>query len=351
MTVTIHQIAEAAGVSIATVSRALNNSGHPVNEKTKERIITIADELGYRPNRLARSLRTDRSSIIAVILDNFTSVWAPVIIRGLQDIFHKAGYFCLVVNVPWEIHSQAKAMQDLLSHSVAGFIFVETWHPISAREEMLQGKPYTIVHRLFHEPSQYSVIPDDGHNAALAVNHLIRLGHQRIGYIQGPENYFSARERLLAYQNALTAAGIPIRKAYINTDSTDWEIPSGYQAAQQLLSLTNPPTALIAANDLMAYGAILAVQAYGLSVPDDVAVVGHDNDEIAQVSNPTITTVQMPLFRMGQVTAENLLNQIHNQEVVVDEQHIRGQLMIRQSCGDPTGKQQRAQEFMRHLQV
>jgi DNA-binding LacI/PurR family transcriptional regulator len=344
--VTIHEIAEAAGVSIATVSRALNNSDHPVNEETRARILQIAEMLEYSPNRAARSLRTDRSSVIGVILDNFNSHWAPVIIRGLQDVLHQANYFCLVVNIPWEIHSQTKVVQDLLAHSVDGFVFVETWHRVSESEAMLNGKPYVIVHRLFHESSPYSVIPDERFNETLAVNHLINLGYQKIGYIMGPDSYFSSHERLTAYRQALRTAGIPIRDELI--ESGDWDIPAGYQAGQRLLARPHPPTAIVAANDLLAYGAIRAIQDVGLHVPDDVAVVGYDNDEIAGIANPTITTVTLPLFEMGQIAARTLLKQLHQQITRPEEKLVRGQLIIRQSCGAPEGEAVSAVTYRRN---
>ena len=127
--VTIKEVAEIAGVSIATVSRVMSNSDYPVSETTRATILRVAKDVGYLPNRAARSLRTERSSLIGVILDNFDSQWAPVIIRGIQDILHNSGYFTLVVNIPWEKHSQADVVQDMLGHSVDGFIFVETCIP------------------------------------------------------------------------------------------------------------------------------------------------------------------------------------------------------------------------------
>ncbi|PJF33962.1 MAG: hypothetical protein CUN57_00780, partial [Phototrophicales bacterium] len=187
--VTIREIAETAGVSIATVSRVLSNSDYPVSQGTRSLIIKVASDMGYSPNRAARSLRTERSSLIGVILDNFTSNWSPIIIRGIQDVLHKNGYFSLVVNIPWETHSQADVVQDLRGLSVEGFMFVETWHPVSERLNMLNNKPYVFVHRLFHQSDPFSVIPDEAYNSALAVQHLLDLGHQRIAYIAGPEDY------------------------------------------------------------------------------------------------------------------------------------------------------------------
>ncbi|MCB9459680.1 MAG: LacI family DNA-binding transcriptional regulator [Anaerolineaceae bacterium] len=343
--VTIKEIAETVGVSIATVSRVLSNSSYPVSQDTRARILQVAQDLGYSPNLAARSLRTDQSTLIGVILDNFTSSWAPIIIRGLQDVFHRRGYFSLVVNMPWEIHSQSDVVQNLLGHSVDGFVFVETWHTVSERKDLLNTKPYVTVHRLFHEPDPYSVIPDDVYNSSLTIDHLTKLGHKRIAYIAGHEAYFSSEERLTGYKQSLEKAGLSFDESLIYRGN--WSVPSGYQCTQELIQKSELPTAIAAANDQMAIGAILAVQEHGLRVPEDIAIVGYDNDEIAQISNPTLTTVQMPLFKMGQIAAENLLCQIDKKPCETTEQLIKGDLFVRQSCGDPQGKDIHASDFMR----
>jgi LacI family transcriptional regulator len=343
--VTIKEVAESAGVSIATVSRVLSNSSYPVSQEMRTLILKVAQDLGYSPNRAARSLRTDRSSLIGIVLDNFTSYWGSIIIRGLQDVLHAKGYFSLVVNIPWAIHSQSDVVQDLLGHSVDGFVFIETWHSIDERKEMLQNKPYVVVHRLFHESDPFSIIPDDIHNSTLVVEHLIKLGHRRMGYIMGPEDYFSSERRLNGFINSLNKANLPILKEFILRGT--WTIPSGYQCAKEMLSSKNLPTTIVAANDLMAYGALLAIQDSGLRVPEDIAIVGYDDDEITRISNPTLTTVKMPLFRMGQLAAENLLGQVNKREYLPEEQLIKGELIIRQSCGSPSGQHIRASDYVR----
>ena len=342
---TIRDVAEAAGVSIATVSRVLSKSKYPVSDETRKRILSEAKKLGYSVNRAAQSLRTDRSFIIGVILDNFSSFFAPAIIRGLQDVLHHNGYFCVVVNIPWDSHSPTKVVRALLGHSVDAFIFVETWHRIADNDVMLNGKPYAYVHRLFHEPHTHSVIPNELYNSTLAVNHLIQMGHKRIGYIRGPSNFYSSYDRLTAYQHALNAAGIPIDDEIIGQG--DWHVPSGYKAAQQILSASSIPTAIVAGNDQMAFGAIRAIQDKGLRVPEDIAVVGYDDDEFAKVSNPTITTVRLPLFEMGQVAATNLLKQLNGDVLEAEEVEIKSSLIIRQSCGSPEGKHILATDYVR----
>ena len=343
--VTIKEVAHIAGVSIATVSRVLSNSDYPVNPQTREAILQIAEDVGYSPNRAARSLRTDRSSLIGVILDNFSSEWAPIIIRGIQDVLHNSGYFTLVVNIPWEEYSQADVVQDMLGHSVDGFVFVETWHPVRERRDMLNSRPYVIVHRLFHESDPYSIIPDERHNSALAVKHLLELGHRNIAYIAGDARYFSSAQRLNTYMDTMRAAGIEVRDGWIAQG--EWQVSSGYQCAKRIFAAADKPSAIVAANDGMAYGALLAARDEGLRVPEDVAIVGYDDHEISRTANPTITTVTLPLFLMGQVAATNLLRQLGTDDREYAEQLIPGELIVRQSCGAPEGKAVYARDYAR----
>ena len=342
--VTIKEVAQIAGVSIATVSRVISNSDYPVNPRTREAILQVAEDVGYSPNRAARSLRTERSSLIGVILDNFSSQWAPIIIRGIQDILHNSGYFTLVVNIPWEKYSQADVVRDMLGHSVDGFVFVEAWHPIRELRDMLNNRPYVIVHRLFNESDPYSIIPDERYNCALVVKHLLALGHKKIAYIAGDARYFSSAQRLNTYLDTMRAAGIEVADDWIAQG--EWKVLSGYQSATRIFAAAQKPSAIVAANDGLAYGALLAAQDHGLRVPEDVAIVGYGDHEISRISNPTITTVTLPLFLMGQVAAENLLSQLNSEKVDFAEQLIPGELIVRQSCGAPEGKQVYAREFV-----
>jgi DNA-binding LacI/PurR family transcriptional regulator len=187
------------------------------------------------------------------------------------------------------------------------------------------------VHRIFGSPIKNSVVPDDHHGATLAIRHLISLGHRRIAYINGPDNWYTSRTRYAGYQDELARHGVPLELGLVQ--SGDWELESGYQAARNLLRLDHPPTAAFAANDLMALGAIYAVQDAGLAVPRDMAVVGYDNRDFAQIVRPRITTVVMPVYEMGRVATESLLAQIPEGREEADEIKVQGELMVRDTCG------------------
>lgn len=166
--------------------------------------------------------------------------------------------------------------------------------------------------------------------AQIATQHLVDLGHRRIGFVSGLDDWIEAQNRLAGYQDILLKHGLTVDQALIKRG--DWGVDSGYQAAQDLLSLGEKPTAIFAANDIMALGVIYAVQDAGLQIPDDVALVGYDDREFAAWIRPALTTIRMPSYEMGQAAARLLLKQVSGEELE-DATQIPGKLIIRQSCG------------------
>jgi LacI family transcriptional regulator len=331
MPVTLEEIAKAAGFSVPTVSRALTNSSYPVNPATRQHIIEVAQALGYKPNLAARSLRTDQTNTIGIIVDDILSPFTPPIVRGIQDYLKPFDYLGLIVNSDWDPEIEQEAIDTLVSRPVDGIIFVEYSH-FAVNETLEQSnKPYVFVHRLFGSNILNSVVPDDHYGAALAVRHLINLGHQRIAYINGPEGWHTSQRRLAGYKDELTANGIAIDPDLIQPG--DWEFEGGYMAATNLLALNHLPTAVFAANDVMALGAICAIQNASLNVPNDIAIVGYDNRGFARIVRPKISTVSMPVYEMGRTAAEMLLKQIEEGRQAIDEIKIKGSLFIRETCG------------------
>ena len=335
MPVTLRELAKAAGVSVSTVSRALTKSRHPVKKEVRQHIFRLAKELGYQPNQLARGLRTNRTFTIGVIADDISSPFTPIIIRGIQDHFRQEGYFSIIINTDWKPQTEVQAIDDLISRAIDGVIFVESWYRTSNEALDLANKPYIFVHRLFQASYRYSVIPDEQYGARLAVGHLIGLGHRYIGYIGGPESFYSSTERLIGYQDELKQAGISFNPDLV--ERGNWEIGSGYEAAQRLRNASSHLTAIFAGNDLMALGAIHAIQDAGLRVPDDIAVVGYDDRSIAAMARPTITTVSLPCYEMGMASAQLLLRRLKGQANNAEEIKVKGKLLVRQSCGAEEG--------------
>lgn len=331
MPVKLEDIARESGFSIATVSRVLTNSPYPVRAAVREKIIETAQALGYHPNLIARSLRTDQTNTIGILVDDLLSPFTPPVVRGIQDRLKENNFLSLIVNSDWDLEQERAGIETLLSRPVDGIIFVEYSHLTSSELLTTANKPGVFVHRLFGTPTKNSVVPDDAYGASLAVGHLIQLGYRAIAYINGPENWHSAKKRLEGYIETLNKHEIDFLQEWIMPG--DWEIEGGYQAAQQLLQLSNRPTAIFAANDLMALGAIYAVQDAGLSVPQDVAVVGYDNREFTGIVRPGITTVVMPVYEMGLIAAEMLLQQIMDRTRESEEVKVKGELIIRDTCG------------------
>jgi len=340
MAVTIEEIAKASGFSIATVSRVLTKSSYPVSETTRKRVLEVAETMGYKPNLAARSLRTDQTNTIGIIVDDLLSPFVPPIVRGIQDYLKKFDYLSLIVNSEWDPKLEQDAIKTLVSRPVDGIIFVEYSH-LATNDVLKQSmKPYVFVHRLFGSAIKNSIVPDDYHGARLAVKHLISLGHRRIAHITGPKGWHTARRRLAGYTDELTACHLEVDPDLVQPG--DWEYEGGYAAAKNLLTFAKVPTAIFSANDLMALGAICAVQDAGLNVPKDVAVVGYDNRDSAHIFRPRITTVSMPVYEMGRTAADLLLRHIKEGFEEVDEIKVKGQLFIRETCG--ADESQRTQE-------
>jgi LacI family transcriptional regulator len=331
MPVTLEQIAKASGFSVPTVSRALTNHDYPVSPTTRKRIVEVARALGYKPNLAARSLRTDQTNTIGIIVDDLLSPFVPSIVRGIQDYLRQFDYLTLMVNSDWDPAADQDAINALVSRPVDGIIFVESPH-LAVNEALISSnKPYIFAHRLFDSTIQNSVVPDDYYGATLAVHHLISLGHRQIAYINGPEGWHTSRQRLAGYKDELGTQGLALHRGYIQTG--DWDVEGGYAATKNLMALDEHPTAIFSANDAMAVGAIAAIQDMGLNVPNDIAVVGYDNRDFARIVRPKLTTVSMPVYEMGLTAAELLLKQIEEGRQDTPEIKVKGQLFIRESCG------------------
>lgn len=347
MSVKLEDIARETGFSISTVSRVLSNSNYPVSEQIREKVLHAADMMGYEPNIAARSLRTDRTNTIGLIVDDFLSPFTPPIVRGIQDYLNENGFLSLIVNSDWDPGQEQAAIKNLLSRPVDGIIFVEYSHRATSDVLERSNKPRVFVHRLFGSPIKNSVVPDDYYGASLATRHLIDLGHHRIGYINGPENWHTCRARQSGYRDTLISFDLPFEPSLVQPG--DWELESGYAAAKYFLNHDERPTAIFAANDLMALGAIYAVQDSGLDVPGDMAVVGYDNRNFTKTVRPRITTVSLPVIEMGGVAAELLLMQIAEGRKEDEEIKVKGQLIIRETCGAPEASRTKQEPDSRTL--
>lgn len=331
MPATLNEVAKIAGVSIATVSRVLTNSDHPISHKTRQRILEIAKELDYQPNLVARSLRTDSTHTVGIIVESILSPFIPPIISGIQDVLKPAGYLSFILNTYEDPNIEIESINALNNRQIDGILFVATWDLSSNLVEEMTSKPHVFVHRHFASYSTNSVAVDERWGARLAVAHLANLGHKRIAMITGPADWDASIYRLKGYQEELQSRGMPYDPDLVIEGS--WEFEEGVLAVETLLRKGNLPSAIFAANDLLALGVIYGLQDRGISVPQDVAVVGYDNRDFSSCVRPAITTVSLPTHEMGEAAANLLLSMMKGETKSSATVEVRGKLIIRESCG------------------
>lgn len=331
MTVTLADIARVAEVSVSTVSRALSNNDYPLTDETRQRILDLAEKMGYKPNLVARSLRKNRSHHVGVIVDRMQSPFSAATVQGIQDGLRSAGYSISIAYSNRDQTLALEAIDSFYSRQVDGIVIINSWlHTFNDRILSIQDRPFVFVNRIFSNCFRNCVGPGDRYGAQLATQHLVDLGHRRIGYINGMGDWIEAQNRLDGYCDVLTKNGLAADEALVRQG--DWGVDSGYQAARELVALTERPTAIFAANDIMALGAIYAIQEAGLKIPADIAVVGYDDRDFSAWIRPALTTIRMPAYEMGQAAARLLLQQFAGEEPE-DATQIPGKLIIRDSCG------------------
>ena len=335
MPVTLTDVAQVAGVSIATASRSLSPSNHPVNNQTRQRVLQVAEEMGYRPNLIARSLRLERTFTLGVVAENVAEFFSSLILRGILDYFAGSAYSIIILNTYYDEDTEIEAVNTLLKRSVEGIIFIDTALHSVENTGTSHIIPSVFVNRRYQASENHCIIPDNRQSARLATKHLAQMGHQHIAYIGGPVGWEATKKRHAGYCDILTEYNIPYKHEYVAEG--DWQLRSGHQTAQCFVRLENPPTAIFASSDRMALGAIYALQDCGKQVPEDVAVVGFDNRAFTEFVRPMITTVSLPGYEMGQTAAKFLLNKVEGYDVPNCIVPICGELIVRESCGTQLG--------------
>jgi LacI family transcriptional regulator len=307
----IKDVAERAGVSTATVSLVLNDvTGIRVSLPTRERVRSAATELGYRPNELARSLRTHRTHMIGFVSDEIaTTPYAGKMIQGAQDAAWREGYVLMLVNTGGTEELQRRGLQALLERQVDGVVFATMWHRIVDLPDAIASTPVVALDARPRANGVPYVVPDEVGGAAAVMTELVRAGHRRIGHITDHLGSPAAALRLQAYREVLARHDIPLDSSLVVADDTDHA--GGHLAAGLLLERPEPPTAIFCFNDQIAMGAYRAAAERGLRIPADLSVVGFDDQElIAAALSPGLTTVALPHYAMGEWALRVLLERI-----------------------------------------
>ncbi len=326
--VTIKDIAKLANVSHTTVSRALNDSPL-IKPGTKRKIQEIAAQLNYTPNFNAKSLVMQKSYTIGLFFTSISNGTSPSFfadtVKGVNSVINE-DYNLFVRGIDdyqdfSSIHHRRFDGIILMSQSEVDNAFI--YHVLH------QKIPMVVINREINDRSLINILSNDREGSCHAVKYLIQKGHKDIAIIEGIKGFKSSLERREGYFKALIDQEIPIRTEYIVNGNYDME--SGYKAMEKLLSLKNPPTAVFCSNDDMAVGALNAVFAKGLTVPGDISVIGFDDIQSAQYTNPSLTTVKKPIEKISRLGAEKILAAVENQEINGEKTFVETELIVRKS--------------------
>ncbi len=331
-------VADSAGVSTATVSLVLSGKagGIRIPEETQRRVIDIAAQLGYQPNALAAGLRRQTSDTIGLVSDLIaTTPHAGALVQGIQDALWHAGKVLIMMNTGGAMAAEQAAVDLMLSRQVDGLVYASMYHRLVEPPESARRVPLILLDARSEDLTLSSVAPDEEGGARAAVSHLIEAGHRRIAYLQDELPKPATIERMAGYIDTLTTAGIEVDPDLVVEAAP--EHTGGHEAALRLLDRPDRPTAIFCFNDRMAAGAARAARHSGLDVPGDISIVGFDNQElVAPLVEPPLTTVQLPHYEMGHWAGERMLAMIEAPEDTEPEQRrMECTLVTRSSVGPP----------------
>ncbi len=328
---TIRDVAERSGVSPATVSRVLNN--YPfIRPEVRDRVLEGIATLGYKRNRVAQRLRATSSLMIGIIVADITNPFLNTIMSKVEAVFFDRGYSVLMSNTGSDAEKELGYLSMMENEEIAGLVIVphsDNVHRVS--ELAARGLPVVVIDRRMTDPHLDCVLSDNVGGARSAVEHLIGLGHTRIGHIGGPVRVASGRERLQGYRQAMKDASLPVDDCWVRFGNHKFE--SGYDNTLKLLKNCPELTALFIENDMMTLGALRALQESGLRVPEDVALVGFDDAPWSQVVDPPLTVVAQNTAEIGSRAAARLIERIEEPTLPSRIEVLETSLKIRVSSG------------------
>lgn len=302
---TIKDVAERAGVSKSLVSRVMRGGG-AVSQRRRAAVAAAAEDLGYRPNAVARSLVQQRSFHVGVVVSDLHNLFFAEVIDGVDDLAAERGYRSLITTGHRVPDAEAQALEMLLELRVDGVILLAPRLGTPAIATAGRSVPVAIVGASLRVPGVDIVVNDDSLGASLAVEHLASLGHRRIGMVDGGSGA-GAVERLAGYEAAMQRLGLGDQTIVAPGDFTE---EGGHRGARSLLARDPPPTAIFAANDLAAVGALNAIEEAGFAVPRDISLIGYDNTALSSLRHVSLTTVHQPRREIGRMAMQALLSRI-----------------------------------------
>ena len=338
MSITIKDVAKQAGVSHSTVSRALHGSSL-ISDETIERIRQIANEMGYSPSATARSLKTNRSHALGVIVSNIDDPFFSEILQGIEETAQERGYSMLMAASQRDPERERAIVQDMRERHVDGLIICSASFSVEQRRKLLEyGIPIVMVNNQAAEEYRYSIYHDDVDGSRQVTRYLIELGHQRIAYLGNSLSGRTTLDRLNGFRQEIKSAGLNIFTGYTH------EVPGsrpndGLAALDHFLSLPQSPTAIFCYNDMLAIGMLNGLHKANIRVPADISVVGFDNIVFSAYTNPPLTTFDQPKRYIGAEAARlilGLLDSYKGEEALEQQiQKLKGSLLVRQSSAPP----------------
>ena len=326
---TIREVAESAGVSYATVSHVINNT-RVVSQETRERVLAAMAALNYRPNALARSLRQGKTNTMGLVLPDSANPFFAEISRSIEDAAFKKGYSVFLCNTELDTNRELFYVDVLSKKQVDGIIFVAAGDQADSLDFLLrQDMPVVMIDRDLPNVEVDAVLTDHQLGGFLATRHLIELGHRRIACIAGPSSITPSAQRITGYRQALEQASLPYDEGLILRG--DYHAQSGMEITHAILKMNPRPTAIFALNDLMALGALRAAAEDGYSVPKDLAIVGYDDLELAQFTNPPLTTIAQPKREIGAQAVNLLVDRISRKSISPSRLILAPELIVRRS--------------------
>jgi LacI family transcriptional regulator len=333
---TLRDVAAIAGVNPATASRVLNpDTRHLVRPETARRVDAAARRLKYEPNRAARSLRTRTSHSVGIIIPDLTNPLFPGIVRGIEDALAPAGYTGLLTNTDGDITREQRMFETLRARQVDGFIMAIASDKSEVVETSLREDiPLVFVNRMIERAGVFAVVPNDRRGIHQAVEHLVDLGHRHIAHVAGPQAMSTGRLRYSGFLEGMAAHGLPTpKKAIAHTSAFTEE--TGEHATRTVLDAYPQCTAIVAANDLLALGAMAVLDERGLCCPDDVSIVGFNDMPFADRFATPLTTIRVPLYDLGQRSAELLLERLRGDHIEPRTVLLETSLVARRSTAPP----------------
>ncbi|MGW6666350.1 LacI family DNA-binding transcriptional regulator [Peribacillus sp. NPDC055009] len=325
----IVDVAKEANVSTATVSRVISKSG-TVKSDTKERVLKAIELLNYQPNVLARQLRRMETKTILVVVPDITNTFFSKVLRGIESVAMESGYQVLLGDALNNVDRESGYLNILQQKKADGMILLTARIDGQVVEDIAKQFPVVLACEYTEGFEIPTVSIDNISSARKATEHLINLAHKRIGFLSGPFNSVLGRDRLKGYNQAMAQHSLPILSTMVQEGDFSYE--SGFNLTLKLLANEVPPTAIFAANDEMAIGAIKAIKSKGLSVPGDISVVGFDDIKFASIFEPSLTTVAQPSFDIGRIAMELLIKIISKVNLEKSQYILDDKLVVRESC-------------------